>query len=109
MPIKPKKPKESIIENYLIEKCKEQNIFILKNTGMRGIPDRLLIKNGIHIFIETKRPGEKTRKLQEAIIAKLQKHGAIALTADTKEKIDDALKLFDDSNKNSNKERNKKI
>ena len=44
---------------------KLENIFILKNTGMKGIPDRLILKNGVYIWIETKRPDETPSENEE--------------------------------------------
>lgn len=94
-----KTPKESSIENYFVRRCKELNIFVLKNTGMNGICDRLLIKDGIVVFLELKRPGEKPRPLQRAIIKKLRMRGVIARYADTKAKIDGLLEIFESPGK----------
>ena len=101
------RPKETVIESYLTRKCKEKHIFITKNTGRRGIPDRLLIHYGLHIFIETKRPDEKTRESQRIIINRLRQHGALVFVADTQDKIDKVLELYD--KKLSKKELNVKI
>ena len=76
---------ESTIEKYLIKLCKDNDIFILKNTGMAGIPDRLLIKNGRHVFVELKRPGGKPTDLQVEVMNRLYKHGALCVVVDSKE------------------------
>lgn len=90
-----KKVKEKVIESYLKKQCKEHDIFIIKNTGMRGLPDRLLIKNSIHIFVETKAPNETPRELQIEVCKKLIKHGAIVYVIDNKDSIDELVLLFD--------------
>ena len=83
---------ESNIENYFKRRCKELNIFTIKNTGMRGIPDRLCVANGKTIWIELKRPGEKARPLQLAVIRKLEQHGAEVYILDNKQDVDVILR-----------------
>lgn len=81
---------ERDIENYLVKRCKEEDILIFKmvSPSNAGIPDRLLLCNGNYIFIELKKPGEKPRKLQIYMINKLKSYGAIVYVADTKKEID---------------------
>lgn len=79
---------EKYVEERLRKKCKEIGAFCLKNTGMNGIPDRLIIYKGVHIFVELKRPGGKPRPLQVAIMEKLRYAGATAIVIDTYEKVD---------------------
>lgn len=52
----------------------------------RGVPDRLFIKLGTTIFIEFKKPGEKPRKLQEAIIRKIREQGVPVYVVDSIER-----------------------
>lgn len=79
---------EKTIEDRLRTKCKSIGAFCLKNTGMNGIPDRLVIYKGLHIFVELKRPGGKPRPLQIAVMEKLRKAGSIAIIIDTQAKVD---------------------
>ena len=102
-----KKPKESVVEDYLTKRCKQLGIFLLKNTGMNGIPDRLLIKNGLFVFLELKRPGETPSELQREIMKKLTRHGAISHVADSKAQIDDILSLYYDPADMSPKQKNR--
>ena len=44
--------------------------------GNVGWPDRVFIKDGRHIWIEFKAPGEKPRKIQDYRHAQLRRHGA---------------------------------
>lgn len=82
---------ERNIEQYLLDACKKHKIFVCKNTGINGIPDRLIIKNGKCFFIELKKPGESLRELQEAVIDKMERKGAIVHVLDSKEGIDDVI------------------
>lgn len=85
---------ESALEDYLTDACKENGVMVVKQTGMRGIPDRLLIKDGMHAFLELKKPGEKPRPLQVEIAKKLRRHGALSLYADGRTGIDDIIKAM---------------
>ncbi len=83
-----KNPLESSIEGHLEKRCRESGVFIIKNTGRNGIPDRLLVHDGTHWFLELKRPGERPTELQEAVARQLRSHGAVTLCADTKRRVD---------------------
>lgn len=86
-----RKALESSVEGYLEDRCKDLCVMVIKNTGLRGIPDRLLIYHGIHWFVELKRPGEEPSELQQAIARKLRSHGAVAICADCKPDVDRLL------------------
>lgn len=88
-----KKQIESQIENYLIKRCKEENIFCAKfvSPGLNGVPDRILVMPSYTLFVELKRPQGVTRALQDAIIRKMRKSGAIIYRCDTKKKVDEIL------------------
>lgn len=85
---------ESIIENYLVNQAKINDCICWKfvSPSTSGVPDRILIGMEHVIFIETKAPGEKPRRLQKTIINLMRKKGAVVLVIDTKQQID---KLFD--------------
>lgn len=85
---------ESAIEGYLEDQCRLRDVFVMKNTGRNGIPDRLLIYHGIHWFVEVKRPGEKPSELQSAVARKLIRHGSIAICVDTKPGVDELLEAL---------------
>ena len=88
----PKAVKESVIEDYLAKLCKENRIYQHKNTGRNGIPDRLLIYQGRHWFLELKRPGERPTDLQESVARELKAHGAVTVFADS---CDSVYKVVD--------------
>lgn len=86
-----KKGLEKAVEDHLMDRCKDLDVFILKNTGMNGIPDRLLIWDKTHWFLELKKPGEEPTPLQIAVARKLKDHGAVTLWADSKSQVDRVL------------------
>ena len=49
---------------------------------MSGAPDRMLIKNGVIIFIEFKAPNKKPRPLQKEVIEGLRRAGMIVGVVD---------------------------
>lgn len=87
---------EAKIEKYLLDECKKQDYMCLKfvSPSLAGVPDRVIIakdkrtEKQLVCFVETKAPGEKPRKLQEAVIADMKEHGAIVFVADTQELVD---------------------
>ena len=67
---------EKHIEKKLSDIVKERDGMCLKQTGMAGIPDRLVLMPGGKCgFVELKAPGEKPRKLQEFRMKQLRKIG----------------------------------
>lgn len=83
--------RESVVENYLVEKSKENQCLCYKfitGGSMSGVPDRVLIGHGKTVFVETKAPDKVPRKLQRYVIDKMRRHGATVYVADTKEKVD---------------------
>lgn len=79
---------ESTIERYMVDCCKKNGVFLLKNTGMNGIPDRVMVKYGHHLWIELKAPGKKPTDLQQEIMRKMRRAGAICAVVDSKELVD---------------------
>lgn len=59
---------------------KELDCYVIKFGGSAyqqpGIPDSLIIKDGLHIFVEFKGPGTQLRPLQVNVIRDMKKHGA---------------------------------
>ncbi|MFJ2662543.1 VRR-NUC domain-containing protein [Arthrobacter koreensis] len=84
---------EAYVEKYLLKRCKALGFGCLKFTsdGTNGVPDRIVIGNGRTVFVETKRPGERLRRLQEVIIAEMRGQGADVRVADTRELVDALL------------------
>jgi hypothetical protein len=51
-------------------------------TNTNGIPDLLILKNGIAKFVEVKKPGGKIAELQKYRIKKLREQGFDAVVMD---------------------------
>lgn len=99
---------EGVIESYLTSRCEKLGFLCYKfvSPGNKGVPDRIVIGNGKTIFIETKKPGGAPRELQEYVMKKMKKSGAIVYVADTKENVDEILStmLRKPKKRNVNKE-----
>ena len=81
---------EQVMERYLTNKVKQLGgkSFKFVSPGNAGVPDRIVIIPGGHIFfIELKAPGKKPRKLQVVIMNQLKKLGCNVLTIDSKEQV----------------------
>ena len=81
---------EQVIERYLTNKVKQLGgkSFKFVSPGNAGVPDRIVIIPGGHIFfIELKALGKKPRKLQVVIMNQLKKLGCNVLTIDSKEQV----------------------
>lgn len=53
---------ESAVQRKIIERHQKKGWLVVKllQTTLNGIPDLLLLRNGVTVFIECKRPGVKT-------------------------------------------------
>lgn len=104
------KPEETI-EQYLRTRAEQLGFLCYKFTspGNNGVPDRILIGHGSTIFIETKAPGEKPRKLQEKVIERINNHGGIAMFVDNKNDIDTILEAIIEQENNRAKTSLKKV
>lgn len=95
------RPKERIIERYLLQRCTELGVLCLKFTspGHIGVPDRLLLGRdadgaAVALFVEVKRPGGKPRPSQINMITRMRDHGAHAVVASTKTEVDAVLRDY---------------
>lgn len=90
---------EKQIERKLCDEVKNRNGMCLKQTGLAGIPDRLvLLPNGKCAFVELKAPGEKPRKLQQMRMKQLKKLGFKCFVVDGAEQIKPMLEVIADEN-----------
>lgn len=60
--------------------------------GLRGVPDRLFIRNGRHVFIEIKRSGEEPTTQQSKRHREMREHGAEVYWVDSVEAAKEILK-----------------
>lgn len=97
---------EQVIERYLTNKVKQLGgkSFKFVSPGNAGVPDRIVIIPGGHIFfIELKAPGKKPRKLQQVVIKQLKKLGCNVLTIDSKEQVKEFISGIQIKNIKENK------
>ena len=86
---------EKQIERKLCDEVKKIDGMCLKQTGMAGIPDRLvLLPDGRCAFVELKAPGEKPRKLQVMRMKQLKKLGFKCFVVDGVDQIDSLLEVM---------------
>lgn len=91
---------EKEIERELTKCVKEKGGMCLKQTGMAGIPDRLiLLLDGKCGFVELKAPGEKPRKLQEHRMKELREIGYLTFVVSMKDEINGVLKAIENGGK----------
>lgn len=83
---------EKEVEGYLKKRMeKELGGRALKfvSPGLAGVPDRIVLLPGARIvFVETKAPAKKLRKLQEYVCGEIAALGFDVRCVDTKEKVD---------------------
>jgi len=104
------KPEETV-ESYLKRRGEELGFLVYKfvSPGNDGVPDRVLIGHGKTFFVETKAPGEKPRKLQAKVIARINDHGGLAYVAASREAIDTLLNTMIQDTKPKRKRPRKSI
>ena len=83
---------ETEIARKLVAGGKAHGGMCLKQTGIAGIPDRLvLLPGGQAAFVELKAPGEKPRKLQRMRIKQLQRLGFRCYVIDSMQQVADLV------------------
>lgn len=84
---------EGKLAQYLISRCRSMGLAQRKTAyeSRRGCPDRLVLGEGHHAFIELKAAGQKPRREQVHEIELLNRAGLKAYVASSKEEIDRIL------------------
>lgn len=89
---------EDYVEGYLYDRVKARGGMCLKFTsGISGVPDRIVILNGRTVFVETKAPGGKPRRLQLVRHQEMRTAGADVRVIDTRPQVDDLVDELTDS------------
>lgn len=86
--------RESAVENKLRDAAKKRGGIALKFTspGLSGVPDRLIIlPDGKYAFVEVKRPGGKTRPIQEIRHRQLRNLGCKVYVLDHPNQIQELI------------------
>jgi hypothetical protein len=94
--------KESTVEQYLCKEVKRIGGMCLKMTGVRGIPDRLVIFEGECVFVELKSPNGKLGKHQGRFIQKLTDQSIAVCVMWNKDHVDqfirETVRIMDEIN-----------
>lgn len=85
---------ESSIERDACDYAKKQGWMVFKfvSPGRRGVPDRLFIRDGRHLFIEFKRPDGEARQQQRKRHSDMRAHGAEVYVVDNLKEAYDILR-----------------
>ena len=81
---------EKDIERYFKTQLEKRGAIVWKfvSPGQAGVPDRVvLLPDGRVIFAEMKAPGEKPRKLQRAVFARMERAGHPVWIIDSREAV----------------------
>ena len=81
--------RERDVEKRLVREVERRGGLCLKftSTSLRGVPDRIVVYEGLTCFVELKRPGEEPRPLQKKIIKQLQQNGALVFVISDLEEL----------------------
>jgi hypothetical protein len=84
---------EAKIEQYLREQVEGAGGVCLKFTGTkRGVPDRVIVLNGLTVFVELKAPkGGKVSAHQDRMFRKIMAAGGFVFLINTKDQVDDFI------------------
>lgn len=79
-----REPLESSIEGDACAYAKKRGWMVMKfvSPGRKGVPDRLFIRDGRHVFIEFKRGGGEAQEQQEKRHRQMREHGAEVYVVD---------------------------
>ena len=88
---------EDYVEGYLRRQATNRGWLCYKFTspGTSGVPDRIVIGNGLVVFAELKAPGEKPRPLQVKRIRDMRKRGARVEVIDSREGVDELIESME--------------
>lgn len=86
-------PLESSVEGDACDYAKTRGWMVFKfvSPGRKGVPDRLFIRDGRHLFIEFKRLNNEARRQQEKRHREMREHGAEVYVVDN---LKDAYELL---------------
>lgn len=89
----PLKITEAKIEKKVVAFCKKHRLYCRKFTSpaQRGVPDRIIGRNGHVLFLELKSPGNEPTALQTREITQLLNAGLHATWADSYETAVDVI------------------
>lgn len=88
-------PRESGVERFLVEELKRRGGAAIKLTGVLGIPDRLVLLNGVAAFAELKTPTGRLSAAQRVWSARLARMGFQTWTPRTRDDVRDLMEWIE--------------
>lgn len=89
---------EAKIEDYFEDAAKKHNFLQYKFTsGVTGVPDRIIVGNGITAFVELKAVNGVLSERQKFVINSIRRHGGTVFVPYSKADVD---KIIDHISKN---------
>lgn len=80
---------EGYVEDYLREQIEELDGVCWKwRSGVRGVPDRVIVVNGYTVFVETKAKKGVLSALQKVQIGRIRRQGGDVRVIHTRELVD---------------------
>lgn len=80
---------EATLEDYFKKQAQKHNALQYKFlSGITGVPDRILIHNGMTVFVELKAKNGVLSERQKFIIQSMRNHGATVFVPFSKADID---------------------
>ena len=86
---------EATLDRILVRECKRRGVACIRMTGDAGIPDRLIVVRGWHIWTELKTDDGRVSSDQRAYHAMLRRHGAYVMVARGRTGLSDVLATID--------------
>lgn len=86
---------EATLDRILVRECRRRGVLCIRMTGDVGIPDRLIIIRGWHLWVELKTDDGRVSGEQRTYHAMLRKHGAYVMVARGRSGIADVLATID--------------
>lgn len=86
---------EKLLERKLVKHCRDNDILCYKfvSPGCRGVPDRLLIRNGRVLFLELKSEGQKPTALQVREMNRICAQRVSALWVDGWDELEELIEF----------------
>lgn len=87
---------EADVERYLLDQCRLLGFLCLKFVcpGRDGVPDRIVVSQSATVFVEIKKPGERPRRNQREMHAKLRRFGASVHVLDSRGEVDRFIRIM---------------
>lgn len=92
---------EAKIEDYFEKAAKRNNFLQYKFTsGVTGVPDRIIVGNGLTAFVELKAAKGKLSQRQKLVINDIKRRGGLVFVPYSKEDVDEIIRYINKNGAN---------